>query len=97
MKKNPVLFIVLLFLIVQLFSALHLAEFGFQEHRHHGHVCSVYLLYGQSKFYTGNDTSLILPSPDLIPWFTDIDLQTLVLHRTYSPTAPRAPPGFPLS
>ena len=52
MQKHFSLLIALLFLFVQMASIQHMAEHGFAGHKHHGHVCDIYL-NGETAKTTG--------------------------------------------
>lgn len=96
MQKRIGLLIALLFLSVQVLSTLHMAEHGFAEHKHNGHVCDIYLHCEHSK---------IAGAPAI-----DFSVDVAFVHLTLRPfTAvmlsqerhhsgdPRAPPAILLS
>lgn len=91
MKKPFGLLLAVLFLVVQLASTLHMAEHGFSEHKHNGHVCDIYLYCDQGKI-AGT------PDIDVVPDTTFLTLAplsftvSLFTEQRYQSNSPRAPP-----
>jgi len=96
MKRKLGLTLSIIFLSVQLFALLHMAEHGFIKHEHKGHTCSVYLSTEQSKYST-TENPISLPSRNLVECSFTFPVQTPPCC-TISPTpSTRAPPFFLLS
>jgi hypothetical protein len=93
MKKPFGLLLALLFLAAQVFSNLHMAEHGFAEHTHNGHVCEIYLYCDHGKIVSVSppdlriDTTFVTLTP--LPFTTVAFSQ----ERQHSST-PRAPPAL---
>lgn len=91
MNKKFSLFLVVCFLSVQVFSLFHMAEHGFKEHKHNGHVCGIYL-YGEQAKSTDLSAAPVLSGPSYIFFEFSVQKEPDV-HSIDSITASeRAPP-----
>ncbi len=96
MNKKLSLLVIITFLSVQMFSLLHMAEHGFEKHKHNGHACDIY-------FACKNQKSSDIPPAINIPANIAFVILTLAVfsqairlqRRNYS-GEPRAPPAFSL-
>ncbi|MDG1287444.1 MAG: hypothetical protein P8P30_07745 [Rickettsiales bacterium] len=91
MNKKLSLFLILSFLAVQVFSTLHMVDYGLEKHEHNGQICDIYLHFEQSKSSTpAAQVSLALASYTsfvvILPEVSVIQLQR------YPAASPRAPP-----
>lgn len=93
MKRKLGLIFTIFFVGVQLLGLLHLAEYGFEKHEHHGQVCSIYLAGEQSKYSAAGDTVSVYP-PEVVRSIITFPTRILVLPEIYPPSASRAPPVF---
>lgn len=50
MNKKLLFIFIALFLSIQIYSSMHMAQHGFEEHKHHGYICNIYLSYQSHKF-----------------------------------------------
>lgn len=91
-RKISLLFIASFF-CVQLLSAMHVAEFGFDEHEHDGHVCDLYHYAKHIKYAdTASDISVEMPVGLSFPLIFYVDTYQ-GSHPVGLPLA-RAPPLF---
>ena len=96
MTRKLSLLLIAIFLSVQTFSLLHMAEHGFESHKHHGRTCDIYFACEHQK-------SSNVPPAISVPMNVAFIILTLVgfsqtirpQRRNYS-GEPRAPPVFSL-
>lgn len=93
MQKRTGLFIVLLFLSVQVLFTLHMAEHGFAEHKHNGHVCDIYLHCEHAKYSTPGG-AVSLQAPPHIAFTIVLPELSFVRSEAHNASSPRAPPSF---
>jgi hypothetical protein len=93
MKRYLHLLLVLTFCTAQLASAQHMAEHGFSEHKHNGHVCDIYLSCEQNPLATASGTKLLVPVSYAI--IAALPYASEVLSQASSTSSnPRAPPAI---
>ena len=83
--------LVAIYLVMQIFSVLHMAEYGFVKHQHDGKVCSIYLYCEQAQ-NEGNTKPITF---HFFGFVVDVLLVlSLVVYqkRNYLPLLARAPP-----
>jgi hypothetical protein len=93
MQKKLGLLIALLFLSVQVFSTLHMAEHGFAEHKHNGHICDIYLHCEHAKYSTPG-AAISLQPPQHVTFTIALPELTFARSEAHSASSPRAPPVF---
>ncbi len=94
MNRKLGLFLIASFLSMQMFSFLHMAEHGFEEHEHEeGQTCEIYLFSEHAK-YAGPTTAAIAESIDYITFRIVLPEQAALVSATHNLSFPRAPPHF---
>jgi len=93
MTKKLGIFSIVVFLSMQMFSYLHMAEFAFEKHDHHGQMCSIHLCSDQSKFFHVASTVFspikLLNAVQILSLYSQVPQTTINSHNN-----PRAPPAF---
>lgn len=96
MNKKFSLVIALVFLAVQMLSALHMAEHGFLQHKHYGKTCDIATFCEHNQISSASSPAK-LPVVVFHP-FKNIPLSTPSAESMeYSSAHPRAPPAIFLS
>lgn len=93
--KNKIFLVILslvIFLAAQTLGIAHAAAYGPGEHKHHGHVCDIYLSTDQAK------SASLPPLPVLhAPGYSGVvfapSVSMALLGEEYSSAFPRAPPA----
>jgi len=93
MNRKLSLFLIVSLLTVQVLSTLHMAEYGFGEHKHNGHVCDIYLYCEHTKYSTP-DAAITLAAPEYVTFTIALPELIVVRTQTYRTSSPRAPPLF---
>jgi len=93
MRRHFYFALIAVFLCVQAFSLLHMAEHGFAEHKHNGHVCDIYL-HGEYAKYATADTPVTPAPPKYVVLHVSLPDQAVIHSETYPTASPRAPPLF---
>jgi hypothetical protein len=88
--------LIAVFLAIQIFSAMHMAEHGFQKHDHNGHLCSIFT-YSEQSHSTNLPTlfALNLPVSDIVA--QPVNAPLLIRDVQEGNTWPRAPPASSIS
>jgi hypothetical protein len=90
-KKFSLAIIILVFLAVQMLSVLHMAGYGFAEHKHHGKACDIAVFCEHNKI-AGVASSVTAPTSDFYV-VTNISIIGIIAEsREYSKSSPRSPP-----
>lgn len=82
-----------IFLAMQIFSVLHMAEHGFKKHEHNGHLCSVYMHSEQSHAASLPTPPAPLPLPVADATGPLADALVLVSADKAGGNRQRAPPA----
>lgn len=91
MNKKFSLAIILVFLAVQMLSVLHMAGYGFAEHKHHGQTCDIATFCEHNKI-ASVASPVVAQAPDFYV-IKNISISTISAEsREYSKSSPRAPP-----
>jgi hypothetical protein len=92
-NKTFAALLIALFLGLQSFSLLHMADFGFAEHDHDGQICDIYLLSEQNKF---SDTPTDAPSFSATykPETPSFGTKSTWVKEARKSALARAPPAF---
>jgi len=93
MNRKLGIFLIISFLGMQMFSTLHMAEHGFDEHEHNGHVCQIYLHCEHSKYSTSG-AAITLQTPEYFIFTITLPELLFVRSQSYGVASPRAPPLF---
>lgn len=93
MNRKLSLFLVIGFLAVQVLSTLHMAEYGFDEHEHNGHVCQIYLYCEHIKYSTPS-AAIALQAPEYFIFTIALPEILFIRLQNYGVASPRAPPLF---
>jgi len=94
MVKKLGLFLAFIFLGVQVFSTLHMAEHGFAKHEHNGHACDVYLHSIDTKYGTPSE-AVAVQFPEFFTFTIALPERTVFRSESYrTSSSPRAPPLF---
>ena len=92
MNKRSSLLLIAVFLAVQVLSILHVSAFGFEQHKHNGHLCEIFLHSEKTK-YADMPASISLP---IIP-VSEVRLQNftsvILSKQIYKGAFARAPPS----
>ena len=96
MKKRSGLLLSAVFLSVQILSILHLAQYGFEQHQHNGHLCEIFIHNEKTQHADVPLPLLLTFLPVLearLPHFASVILS----KRIYKGALSRAPPAYILS
>lgn len=93
MQRRLSFALIAVFFAMQMLSSLHMAGYGFAEHKHHGHLCDIYVYSEQSK---SADTvaAPVLTLPDVIALGMPESVSHVAESQHYGVPAARAPPVF---
>jgi len=92
MTKKFFYILVAVFLAVQTFSVLHMAEHGYKKHEHHGHLCSVFT-YNEQNNFIELPPAVALPLPIAVAVVLSAFVDSSVIEEGAENTWPRAPPA----
>lgn len=96
MTKKFFYILIAVFLAVQTFSVLHMAEHGYKKHEHHGHLCSV-VSFSEQNYSTDLPPAVVVPLPIASAVVFSLFAIFSVSEEDAGDTWPRAPPVFSLS
>lgn len=94
MTKKLSFILIFSLLAVQMFSTLHMAEHGFEEHEHQGHVCDVYLYSQHQQQADHIPLPLITEQIEYVSFTYFSFIRSNLISYEESTVNSRAPPVF---
>lgn len=79
------------FLIVQFFSILHLAQYGFEQHKHNGHLCEIFV-HNEKTQHADTPTPILFTFVPVIEARLQNFTTVILSKRIYKGALSRAPP-----